>query len=99
MAETFQTAVDLTGDLAVTVENPVHHIAPGPPPFGNVQIFHGNQLRYGKAVVHLHHADLFLWMGDPRFLVSFGAALAGSNEMVTVPIVIAHFLTTAERQL
>ena len=99
MAETFQTAVDLTGDLAVTIEDPIHHIAPGPTPFGKVQIHKGNQLRDGKTVVNLHHTDLFFGIADTRFLICFGDALAGRNEMVTVPIVIAHFLTAAQRQL
>ena len=99
MAEAFQAAVDLAGYIAVMVEYPVHHIAPGPAALGDMQIFHGNQFRDGKAVVHLHHADLFLWICDPCLLVCFRTALAGCYEMVSVPIVVAHFLTAAERQL
>ena len=64
-----------------------------------MKVLHRDQLRDGKAVVNLHHADFFLGIGDAGFLVCLLAAFAGGDEMVPVPIVVSHLLAGAQRQL
>src|SRR6266853_774350 len=42
MAEAFQPAVDLAGDLAVGVVEAVEHVLPALAGFGDVEVFHGH---------------------------------------------------------
>src|SRR5450755_402465 len=58
MAEAFQPTVDLAGDLAVGIVEAVEHVFPALAGFGDVQVFHGDELGDREAVVHLEHRDL-----------------------------------------
>ena len=99
MAETFKTAVNLAGDLAIRVIEPVHHVIDRSPLVGDIEILHRHQLGDGKAVMNFKHADLFAWLGDASFLIGTVRRRPGSDKVAAVPGVMLCFPTVGRRQL
>src|SRR5260370_16042292 len=65
MAEAFQAAVDLAGDLAVGVVEAVQDVFPALAGLGDGQSFHGYELGDPEAVVHRAARDLVARVLEP----------------------------------
>ena len=99
VTETFQASVRLAGEFPVKIKKSVHDIPDCVSPLGNMKIFIGYQLGDGEAIVYLHHADFFSWIADTGVFIGLGAALAGGEKVIPVPVIICHFLAATQRQL
>src|SRR5690349_11501759 len=55
VSEAFESAIDLTGHLSVSVVEAVHHVLPRLAFLRNVQVFHRDEFGDREAVVHFHH--------------------------------------------
>ena len=64
-----------------------------------MQIFHGDQLRDGKAVVHFEQADLPARIGDTRLLVGAIGGDPGRRTVTAAPPGPLHFPPVGDRHL